>query len=132
MHNKVVYASGLKNVVVKVEETCDGTMIPRLIPQAKGFTEELSSTWTVNQVFSVTRSREGVIRRVCVKYCYRLRYLVRAVQSLVILLNIEDSYVLHDIAEVEMMIVKLQKSKIEKIRTKFDADFSHTYERNFQ
>jgi len=73
--------------MVKVEETYDAffriwnttTMIPRLIPQAKWFKEgselkpgdiiyfqkvenELSSTWTVGQVYSVTRSRDGVVR----------------------------------------------------------------------
>ena len=70
VHKPDGYASGLMNVVVKVEKTCDATMIPRLIPQSKGFTEDLSSTWTVDQVFSVTRSRDSVNRRACVKYCY--------------------------------------------------------------
>ena len=123
--------------MVKVEETYDAffriwntTMIPRLIPQAKWFKEgselkpgdiiyfqkvenELSSTWTVGQVFSVTRSRDGVVRRVCVKYINHTedkpRYTDRAVRNLVRLFNVEDSYFMRDMAEVERMMTKLQK-----------------------
>lgn len=76
---------------------------------------ELSSTWTVGQVYSVTRSRDGVIRRVCVKYFNHTedkpRFTDRTVRSLVRLFNIEDSYFMRDMAEVEKMMAKLQESK---------------------
>ena len=45
---------------------------------------------------------------------------------MVILLNIENSYFLRDNAEVEMMMVKLQKSKVEKFRTPEYSDIVNT------
>ena len=143
LEGPVRFPTGPKDVMVKVEETYDAffriwnaTMVPRLIPQAKWFTEgselkpgdiiyfqkvenELSSTWTVGQVYSVTRSRDGVVRRVCVKYINytedKPRYTDRAVRSLVRLFNVEDSYFMRDMAEVEKMMTKLQENRTEGV-----------------
>ena len=120
MDGPVKFPTGPKDLMVKVEQAYDAffkiwnaTMVPKLIPQPKWFKDspelkpgdivyfqktenELSSDWTVGQVHYVTRSRDGVIRRVCVKYFNhkenKPRFTDRAVRSLVKLFSIEDSY----------------------------------------
>ena len=124
----VRFPTGPKDVMKKVEEVYDAffkvwnlSMIPRLIPQPKWFKEspelkvddivyfqktesELSSDWTVGQIDSVVRSRDGVVRRANVRYFNHSekqpRLSDRAVRSLVRMFNIEDNYFISDMAEV--------------------------------
>ena len=111
------------------------TMVPRLIPQPKWFKEspelkpediiyfqktesELSNDWTVGQVDSVTKSKDGVVRRACVRYFNHAeekpRFTDRAVRSLVKLFNVEDNYFISDMAEVEAMMFDLQKDAVKE------------------
>ena len=64
----------------------------------------------------VTRSRDGVIRRVCVKYFNhkenKPRFTDRAVRSLVKLFSIDDSYFMHDMAKVEKLMEVLGKDEM--------------------
>ena len=136
----VRFPTGPKDLMVKVEQVYDAffkiwnaTMVPKLVPQPKWFKEspelkpgdvvyfqktesELSSDWTVGQVHYVTRSRDGVVRRVCVKYFNhkenKPRYTDRAVRSLVKLFNIEDSYYMEDMAKVEKLMSELKKDEV--------------------
>ena len=91
LHSRVLdgpvrFPSGPKDIMKKVEEIFDAffklwnvTMVPRLVPQPKWFKDspevkpddvvyfqkdesDLSSKWTVGQVDSVTRSKDGVVR----------------------------------------------------------------------
>ena len=70
----------------------------------------------MGQVHYVTRSRDGVVRRVCVKYFNhkenKPRYTDRAVRSLVKLFNIEDSYYMEDMAKVEKLMSELKKDEV--------------------
>ena len=140
----VRFPTGPKDVMKKVEEIYDAffkvwnlSMVPRLIPQPKWFKEspelkvedivyfqktenELSSDWTVGQIDSVTRSRDGVVRRANVRYFNHSekepRLSDRAVRSLVRLFNIEDNYFISDMAEVEAMMFDLQKVTEEEVQ----------------
>ena len=83
------------------------------------FTEnELSSDWILGQVHYVTRSRDGVVRRVCVKYFNhkenKPRFTDRAVRSLVKLFSIDDSYYMHDMAKVEKLMADLKSKEVQK------------------
>ena len=140
LNGPVRFPRGPKDIMEKVEKTFDAffkiwnvSLVPKLIPQPKWFVgsqelrcedvvyfqkteSELSSAWTVGQVDSVTRSRDGVVRRVIIRYYNhgenQARFTDRAVQSLVCLFNVEDNYFLKDMAEVEMYIKNLmQKQK---------------------
>ena len=79
---------------------------------------ELSSDWTVGQLHYVTRSRDGVVRRVCVKYFNhkenKPRFTDRAVRSLVKLFSIGDSYFMQDMAKVEKMMADLRNEEVPK------------------
>ena len=136
----VMFPTGPKDLMVKVEQTYDAffkiwnaTMVPKLILQPKWFKDspelkpgdivyfqktenELSSDWMVGQVHYITRSRDGVIRRVCVKYFNhkesKPRFTDRAVRSLVKLFSIDDSYFMHDMAKVEKLMAELEKDDI--------------------
>ena len=59
-------------------------------------------------VLYVTRSRDGVIRRVCVKYFNhkenKPRFTDSTVRSLVKLFTIDDSYFMHDMAKAEKLM----------------------------
>ena len=133
------FPTGPKDVMKKVEEVYDAffkiwnvSMIPRLIPQPKWFKDspelqpedvvwfqktenELSSDWTVGQVDTVTRSKDGVVRRAWVRYYNHSesnpRHTHRAVRSLVRLFNVEDNYFVSDMAAVEAMIFDLENEK---------------------
>ena len=113
VHNQVRFHSGHTNVVVKNEETINtlfrllnATMIPRLIPLAKWFTNVLSSTWIVGQVYSLTRSRDDVIRKIYVEnFNYteeKSRYINRTVWNPG-LFGFEGNYFMRYMAEVEKM-----------------------------
>ena len=140
LNGPVRFPTGPKDLMVKVEQIYDAffkvwnaTMVPKLMPQPKWFKEspelkpgdivyfqktesELSSDWTVGQVFYVTRSKDGVIRRVEVKYFNhnenKPRFTDRAVRSVVKLFSIEDSYFINDMAKVEEMMSKLKKDEV--------------------
>ena len=66
----------------------------------------------------VTRSRDGVIRRVCVKYFNHKEnkpsFTDRAVRSLVKLFSIDDSYFIQDMAKVEKLVADLRKEEVPK------------------
>ena len=128
--------------MVRVEQVYDAffniwnaTMVPKLVPQPKWFKEspelkpgdiiyfqktenELSSDWTVGMVHYVTRSKDGVIRRVCVKYFNhkenKPRFTDRAVRSLVKLFRIDDSYFMEDMAKVEKLMADLKSKEMPK------------------
>ena len=138
----VKFPKGPKDLMVKIEHIYEAffrvwnaSMVPKLIPQPKWFKEspelkpgdiiyfqktenELSSDWTVGQVHYVTRSRDGVIRRVCVKYFNHKenvpRFTDRAVRSLVKLFSIDDSYFMQDMAKVEKLMANLRKNEVTK------------------
>ena len=138
----VRFPSGPKDLMVKVEQVYDAffkiwnaTLVPKLVPQPKWFKEspelkpgdiiyfqksenELSSDWTVGMVHYVTRSKDGVIRRVCVKYFNhkenKPRFTDRAVRSLVKLFSIDDSYFMQDMAKVEKLMADLKSKEMPK------------------
>ena len=142
----VRFPSGPKDIMMKVEKVFDAfyriwnsSMVPKLIQQPKWFKDspevkaddvvyfqkdksELSSPWTVGQVESVTKSKDGVVRRACVRYYNHSenqpRFTDRAVRSLVRLFNIEDNYFISDMAKVEEMMSELSKSKEEVLKVK--------------
>jgi hypothetical protein len=145
------FPTGPKDVMQKVEEVYDAffriwnvSAVPRLIPQPKWFRDspelrqedvvwfqktesELSSDWTVGQVDSVTRSKDGVVRRACIRYYNHTenkpRYTDRAVRSLVRLFNVEDNYFVSDMAAVEAMIFDLDnKQKVTPTKMVKDTD----------
>ena len=140
----VRFPTGPKDLMQNVERLYDAffkvwnvVMVPKLIPQPKWFKDgvelkvedvvyfqktesELSSSWTVGQVDSVIKSRDGVVRRAVVRYYNHNenvpRFTERAVRSLVRLFNVEDNYFVDDMAKVEEMLAGLQhKTKEEKV-----------------
>ena len=132
----VRFPAGPKDLMVKVEQTFDAyfriwnsTMVPKLIPQPKWFKESpelkpedvvyfqkvenvLSSKWTVGQVDSLVRSKDGLVRRAFVRYYNygenEARITDRAVRSLVRIFNIEDNYFIRDMSEVEKLMKTLE------------------------
>ena len=132
----VRFPTGPKDLMQNVEKIYDAffriwnvTMVPKLIPQPKWFREgvelkqedvvyfrkvesELSSSWTVGQVDSVIKSKDGIIRRAIVRYYNHTenfpRYTERAVRSLVRLFNVEDNYFVDDMTKVEILVTELQ------------------------
>ena len=73
-------------------------------------------------VDSVTRSRDGVVRRANIRYFNhgenQARFTDRAVRSLVCLFNVEDNYFIRDMAEVEVFIKELMKKSSDKVDKK--------------
>ena len=134
---------GPKEMMSKVEslyeaffKTWNVVMIPRLIPQPKWFKttkevkiddvvyfqkqeNDMSSDWTMGQVDSITRSKDGVVRRVVVRYFNSSEtkaddqapkiphYTDRSVRSLVWLFHINDDYFVHDVETVETLLKEL-------------------------
>ena len=140
------YPSGPQDYLKKVEETYKAwfeiwnvSMLPKMIPQPRWFKDskqvkqgdvimfqkvanELSSDWTVGQIESVVRSKDGAIRRVEVRYHNQSdkepKFTDRAVRSLVRLFNVEDNYYIEDMAEVEKIIGDLEdKAKEDEVNT---------------
>ena len=137
MDGPVRFPTGPKDMMVKVEEVFDAffriwniSCVPKLIPQPKWFKEspelkpedvvyfqksesDLSSKWTVGQIDSIIRSKDGVVRRALVRYHNsgetNARLSDRAVRSLVRIFNVEDNYFIRDMAEVEEMIKMLNE-----------------------
>ena len=141
------FPSGPKEYLKKVHETYEAwfqiwntSVIPTLIPQPKWYRDsgeikvedvvffrkvanEMSSSWTVGQIESVTKSKDGVVRRVEVRYhnagdvnpqytevkISNPKYTDRAVRSLVKLFSVEDSYFIEDMNEVERNIKEMDR-----------------------
>mgnify|MGYP001263241085 FL=1 len=141
------FPSGPKDYLKKVNECYEAwfqvwntSVIPTLIPQPKWYKEsgeikvedvvyfrkvanELSSTWTVGQIESVTRRKDNIVRRVEVRYhnagdvspqyavvkVSNPKYTDRAVRALVKLFSVEDSYFIEDMNEVERNIKELDR-----------------------
>ena len=141
MDGPVRFPTGPKDLMVKVEEVFDAffriwniSCVPKLIPQPKWFKDspelkpedvvyfqksesDLTSKWTVGQIDSIIRSKDGVIRRAWVRYHNSgekdARLSDRAVRSLVRIFNVEDNYFIRDMAEVERMIQMLDEKVYE-------------------
>ena len=131
----VRFPTGPRDLMVKVEEVFDAffqiwniSCVPKLIPQPKWFKDspelkpddvvyfqkresELTSKWTIGQVDSVIRSKDGAVRRANVRFYNsgenHARFTDRAVRSLCRIFNVEDNYFVHDMAKVEEMIKML-------------------------
>ena len=138
------YPSGPLDYLKLVQETYKSwydlwniSVLPKMIPQPRWFKDSkqikqgdvimfqkvdnvLSSDWTVGQVESVVRSKDGAIRRVEVRYHnggpgpeltqneMDPKFTDRAVRALVRLFNVEDNYYVEDMAEVERIIGDLE------------------------
>ena len=152
---------GPKTMMEKVEKLFDSfyriwniVMVPRLIPQPKWFKEsaqeikvddvvyfqkvdnQISSEWTIGQVDSVKRSKDGVIRRVDIRYKNAsevdkkgrgpARTTERAVRHLVKLFNVEENYFVHDMEMVEDLLKSLEKDnkidEVPELRVTIDND----------
>ena len=119
-------------------------MIPKLLSQPKWYKDgeeiklndivyfkkqhynELSEEWTLGQVYTLVKSKDGVVRRVTVRYHNAPPSVVptggdplalgppmftdRAVRSLCKLFNVEDSYWVDDMSEVEKLVKKLEEN----------------------
>ena len=138
LNGPIKMPEGPKDLMVKVEEIYKSfyklfntAIVPKLIAQPKWFSSsselkpgdvvyfrktenELSSDWTVGQVESIVRnSKDQQIRQATVRYHNanetNPRFSDRAVRSLVRLFNIEDSYFVRDMAEVESMIKRMEE-----------------------
>ena len=138
------FPSGPKDYLKKVNEMYEAwfqiwntSVIPTLIPQPKWFRDspslkvddvvffrkvanEMTSSWTVGQIESITKSKDGAVRRVEVRYhnagdsnpkytSINPKFTDRAVRSLVRLFSIEDSYFIDDMNEVEKVIKELDR-----------------------
>ena len=125
-----------KDLMIKVEEVYNAFFqvwnifcVPKLIPQPKWFTDspelkpddivyfqkkesDLTSKWTIGQVDSVIRSKDGAVRRANVRFYNsnenHARFTDRAVRSLCRIFNVEDNYFVDDMAKVEDMIKILE------------------------
>ena len=126
-------------------------MVPRLIPSPKWFKNskeievddvvwfqkvdnDISSKWTVGQIESIIRSKDGVVRRVNIRYNNASevddngrglpRETERSVRDIVRLFNVEDNYFVHDLQQVEDLIKQLEKDaevdKFSEIRLEID------------
>ena len=126
-------------------------MIPRLIPSPKWFKNskeievddvvwfqkvdnDISSKWTVGQIESIVRSKDGIVRRVNIRYNNASevddngrglsRETERSVRDIVRLFNVEDNYFVHDLQQVEDLIKQLEKDaevdKFAEIRLEID------------
>ena len=112
-------------------------MIPRLIAQPKWFKSSqeikiddvvyfqkvdnnIASEWTVGQVDSIVRSKDGCIRKVTVRYCNSsedvARFTERSVRSLVRLFHIEDDYFVRDMEMVEELVNAMEEDKDDRVQ----------------
>ena len=80
---------------------------------------DLSSVWTVGLVSDVIVSKDGLIRRVIIRYQNAsendARTTDRAVRRVVRLLNIDDTSLTKDMAEVEKLVKSLDKKQCEDV-----------------
>ena len=131
------FPTGPKDIMKNVLDIYDSffkvydiAVIPKLIPQPKWFRDspeikvddvvyfrksesDMSSRWTVGQIDSVTRSKDGIVRRADVRYFNhgenKPRITDRGVRSLVRLFNVEDNYFIEDMNQVERFIKGLDE-----------------------
>ena len=131
------FPTGPKDLMVKVEKLYDAfyriwndVVLPTLIPQPKWYTSspelkvddvvyfrksesDLESKWTVGQVDTIERSKDGAVRRANIRYYNygenNCRFTDRCVRSLVRLFNIEDNYWINDISKCELLVKDLQR-----------------------
>ena len=137
----IKFPVGPKDYLKKVEETYNAffkiwniSLVPKLVPQPKWYRDatieikvgdivyfqkvinELSDDWTVGVIDSVVRSKDGVIRRVSVKYHNHgdtaPKYTDRAVRTIVRLFNLDDNYFIEDLAKVEELINAIQRKDV--------------------
>ena len=146
IHSRVVdgplrFPTGPKDIMEKVEQSFDAfykiwnvSVVPKLIPQPKWFKDspelkpedvvyfrktegEFDTKWTVGQVETVTRSKDGVVRRAQIRYHNHNekvpRFTDRAVQSLVRIFNIEDDYFITDMAKYEKLVSTIEKNSVD-------------------
>ena len=145
------FPAGPKDFLKKVQDTYEAfyriwnvTMIPKLLSQPKWYKDgeeiklndivyfkkqhynELSEEWTLGQVYTLVKSKDGVVRRVTVRYHNAPPSVVptggdplalgppmftdRAVRSLCKLFNVEDSYWVDDMSEVEKLVKRLEEN----------------------
>ena len=142
------FPNGPKDLMVKIENLYNAffkvwnvSVLPTLIPQPKWFKSspevkvnnvvyfqksenDLNSKWTVGQIDSVQRSKDGAVRRAYVRY-YNYgedahRITDRCVRSLVRLFNVEDNYWVDEMAKCEMLVKELRRkagdSKVEPLK----------------
>ena len=146
------FPAGPVEYLKKVQQTYDAfyriwntSVVPKLVPQPKWYKDspevkvddvvffkkvenELSSEWTVGQVDSVVRGRDGAVRRVTVRYHNAPAsdgpdgnpvklgppmFTDRAVRSLVRMFNVEDTYFIHDLMEVEKYIARIEEKTVD-------------------
>ena len=106
-----------------------------LVDDIQKMENDLSINWTIGQVDSVTRSKDGCVRRVSVRYHNHgeavARYTERSVRSLVRLFHVEDDYFVKDMKLVEDMMKELEKEsdvndqRVEPMRLHRDHDGSY-------
>ena len=76
---------------------------------------ELSSKWSIGIISEVEKGKDGLVRRVQIKYQNSSedfpRYTDRAVRSLIKLFNIDDQNWQDEMAEVEKLVFDLQKTE---------------------
>ena len=130
--------SGPGDLMKRVEDAFDAffnvwnvTMIPRLIKSPKWYKSdedlrptdivyfkkvenELSSDWTLGQIDSVEKGKDGKVRQVVIRYqnCNENlpRYTHRPARKVVRLFNVEDTSWMDDMAEVEKIVAELAKT----------------------
>ena len=76
----------------------------------------LASKWTMGEVNMITKSKDGVVRSVEVRYTNlhekEPRFTTRSVRSLVKLFHVEDTGFMEEMAEVQKFMVDLEKEKL--------------------
>ena len=153
----VRFPRGPKEIMSKVESLYEAffkvwnvVMVPRLIPSPKWFKSseeikiddvvyfqklenDISSDWTLGQVDSVVRGKDGQIRRVTVRYCNITegvaRYTERSVRSLVRLFHVEDDYFTRDLDLAEKLLTSLNEQddrRVQPLRLHRDNDGNYS------
>ena len=133
-----------KEIMSKVESLYEAffklwnvVMVPRLIPSPKWFKSseeikiddvvyfqklenDISSDWTLGQVDSVVRGKDGEIRRVTVRYCNITegvaRFTEKSVRSLVRLFHVEDDYFVRDLDLAEKLLTSLNEKDDRRVQ----------------
>ena len=151
LQGPIRYPNGPRDYLKKVDDTFNTfykiwnvVHVPRLIPQPKWFKDspelkpgdvvyfkkvdnELSNDWSLGQVDSVTRSRDGIVRRATVRY-YNVgpnsgpKWTDRSIRSLVRLFSIDDTYFVEDMAAVERQMKELMENKDDSAQGADDDD----------
>ena len=146
----IKYPRGPSDFLKKVNDTYEQffhlwnvSYLPKLLPTPKWFKDSpelevndvvyfmktdnsISSQWTIGQVDSIVRSKDQKIRRVVIRYYNykedQIRYTDRALRSIKKLFNIEDTYFIHDMAQVEKMVEALNSKEKDETAVEDDTD----------